>query len=118
MEVVRVLREWHSHWRKLYLVRDQEKIDSVGNRMRQLMQLRKQLLSSTCTTDMARDLKSKIVALIDWGNRLLNLDLVPRVEFNPVDPESMSPIELLDIHVKATHSEAKVSVFRVVNDLF
>lgn len=37
--------------------------------MRELLEWRKQLLTGTFTQDQTRELKLKITAKIDWGNR-------------------------------------------------
>lgn len=67
--------------------------------MEELIDWRKQLISSATTTDTSKTLTAQIVAKIDWGNHLLGLDFVPRINFEPIDPESMAPLELLDIHL-------------------
>jgi len=99
LEVVSTLREWYPKWRQLYLNRDNNKFESIRIAMIELIEWRKQLISSACTSDMAKSLKSLIVAKIDWGNDLLGLDFVPRVNYELIDPESKSPLELLDIHL-------------------
>jgi dedicator of cytokinesis protein 3 len=37
--------------------------------MRDLLEWRRQLVSGTLTQDQTRELKMKIIAKIDWGNR-------------------------------------------------
>jgi dedicator of cytokinesis protein 3 len=99
LEVVSTLREWFTKWRQLYLNRDNEKFESIRIAMDELIEWRKQLISSATTSDMAKSLKAQIVAKIDWGNDLLGLDFVPRLNYELIDPESKSPLELLDIHL-------------------
>jgi len=99
LEVVSTLREWFTKWRQLYLNRDNDKFESIRIAMDELIVWRKQLISSATTSDMAKSLKSQIVAKIDWGNDLLGLDFVPRLNYELIDPESKSPLELLDIHL-------------------
>ncbi|MPC56723.1 Dedicator of cytokinesis protein 4 [Portunus trituberculatus] len=55
---------------------------------------RKQLITGTLTSDQIMQLKLKITQKIDWGNRKLGLDLVPRVEGEMVDPDAVSVVEL------------------------
>ena len=98
-EVVSTLREWSTKWRQLYLSRDYNKFDSIRIAMIDLIDWRKQLISSATTTDMSKALRAQIVSKIDWGNHLLGLDFVPRVNCEPIDPEIKSPLELLDIHL-------------------
>ncbi|KAJ3643045.1 hypothetical protein Zmor_025783 [Zophobas morio] len=68
-EVTLVLREWGDIWKKLYVQREQYKFETVGKVMRDLLEWRRQLVSGTLTQDQTRELKMKIIAKIDWGNR-------------------------------------------------
>lgn len=97
-EVVMTVREWRYHWHQLYLQRETAKFEAVHLAMNELIHWRRQLLSSTCTTEEAKNLKASIVDKIDWGNDLLGLDLVPRVSYEPVDTDSLSALELLELH--------------------
>jgi hypothetical protein len=87
LEVVSTLREWFTKWRQLYLNRDNDKFESIRVAMDELIGWRKQLISSATTSDMAKSLKAQIVAKIDWGNDLLGLDFVPRLNYELIDPE-------------------------------
>ena len=98
-EVVSTLREWSYKWHELYLKRDHNKYEAIRVAMEELMDWRKQLMASATTTDTSKTLTAQIVSKIDWGNHLLGLDFVPRINCETVDPESMAPLELLDIHL-------------------
>ncbi|CAG2166358.1 unnamed protein product, partial [Oppiella nova] len=107
LEVVSTVREWYTKWRELYLKRDYARFESIRIAMVELMEWRKQLLSTATTSDMAKTLRSQMVSKMDWGNDMLALDLVPRLPSGePVDPELKSPLELLDIHLAAYLSGA------------
>jgi dedicator of cytokinesis protein 3 len=49
--------------------REHYKFETVGKVMRDLLEWRRQLVSGTLTQDQTRELKMKIIAKIDWGNR-------------------------------------------------
>ena len=49
--------------------RENYKFETVGKVMRDLLEWRRQLVSGTLTHDQTRELKLKIIAKIDWGNR-------------------------------------------------
>lgn len=49
--------------------RENYKFETVGKVMRDLLEWRRQLVSGTLTHDQTRELKVKIIAKIDWGNR-------------------------------------------------
>ncbi|XP_066149763.1 dedicator of cytokinesis protein 3 isoform X2 [Euwallacea fornicatus] len=98
-ELSLVLREWVRIWKDLFVQRNQYKFDTVGKVMRDLLEWRRQLVSGTLTHDQTKELKMKIIQKIDWGNRKLGLDLVPRQGANMVEPDSMSVVELYHVHV-------------------
>lgn len=106
LEVVSTLREWHRIWsRVLYLKRrptDEELFNKIGATFNELIEWRRQLINGTLTQDQMNEIKLKMAAKIDWGNRLLGLDLVPRVDGQVADAELVSPIELFGIHVRSS----------------
>ncbi|CAH1968130.1 unnamed protein product [Acanthoscelides obtectus] len=77
--------------------------------MRDLLEWRRQLVSGTLTHDQTRELKTKIIQKIDWGNRKLGLDLVPRQGAQMVEPDSMSVVELYHVHVSSAENTQGVS---------
>lgn len=103
-EATCVLREWHPIWKKLYLERNGTKFLAIQKVMRDIMDWRRQLVMGTLTQDQIWDIKTKITAKIDWGNRHLGMDLVPRVDCDVVNPDTLSPVELYEVHLKSSDS--------------
>lgn len=68
-----------------------------------LIEWRSQILSGTLPQDELKELKKKVTAKIDYGNRILDLDLVVRDEDgNILDPELTSTISLFRAHEVAS----------------
>uniref|UniRef100_A0A8D2KZ44 Dedicator of cytokinesis 1 n=1 Tax=Varanus komodoensis TaxID=61221 RepID=A0A8D2KZ44_VARKO len=98
-EVTTTLREWSTIWRQLYIVSTMEMFLSVRNMIYDLIEWRSQILSGTLPQDELKELKKKVTAKIDYGNRILDLDLVVRDEDgNILDPEQTSTISLFRAH--------------------
>ncbi|XP_075236477.1 dedicator of cytokinesis spg [Lycorma delicatula] len=108
-EVTLVLREWCLIWKMLYVEREQYKFNTLRKVMCELVDWRRQLLLGTLTLDQIRELKLKITGKIDWGNRKLGLDLVPRCASEMVDPSSMSIVDLYQVHVQSAESSSGAS---------
>ncbi|CAE1274916.1 DOCK3 [Acanthosepion pharaonis] len=66
--------------------------------MQDLIAMRRTLLADTYTQDQKQDLKMKIAQKIDWGNKNLSLDLVPRLNGEQVDADKISIVQLYRIH--------------------
>ncbi|XP_045606392.1 dedicator of cytokinesis protein 3 isoform X3 [Procambarus clarkii] len=108
-EAASVLREWGQIWKNLYVLLgtthgDQELWDAVRKAMMDVADWRKQLITGTLTSDQIAQLKLKITRKIDWGNRKLGLDLVPRVDGEMVDPDAVSVVELHQVHVQSAEA--------------
>ncbi|MGH0165798.1 UNVERIFIED_CONTAM: hypothetical protein FKN15_049625 [Acipenser sinensis] len=102
-EVTTTLREWGSIWKHLYVTNKQDKWQQVQRMMWELMEWRSQLLSGTLPKDEYKELKQKVTSKIDYGNNILELDLVVRDENgNILDPEDTSVISLFRAHEEAT----------------
>ncbi|MGH0165729.1 UNVERIFIED_CONTAM: hypothetical protein FKN15_052987 [Acipenser sinensis] len=102
-EVTTTLREWGSIWKHLYVTNKQDKWRQVQRMMWELMEWRSQLLSGTLPKDEYKELKQKVTSKIDYGNNILELDLVVRDENgNILDPEDTSVISLFRAHEEAT----------------
>uniref|UniRef100_A0A8C0L4Q1 Dedicator of cytokinesis 1 n=1 Tax=Canis lupus dingo TaxID=286419 RepID=A0A8C0L4Q1_CANLU len=98
-EVTTTLREWSTIWRQLYVVNNREMFRSVRHMIYDLIEWRSQILSGTLPQDELKELKKKVTAKIDYGNRILDLDLVVRDEDgNILDPELTSTISLFRAH--------------------
>uniref|UniRef100_A0A8C7RZW3 Dedicator of cytokinesis 2 n=1 Tax=Oncorhynchus mykiss TaxID=8022 RepID=A0A8C7RZW3_ONCMY len=99
-EVTTTLREWGSIWKQLYV---KNRVVQVQGLMWDLMEWRSQLLSGTLPSDEFKELKQKVTSKIDYGNKILELDLVVRdVNGNMLDPENASVISLFRAHQDAT----------------
>ena len=79
-EVCSVLLEWNEMIRQLYVYRDDTKFAQMQKLMEHLIDLRSQLLSGLLTQQQIRELKMNITNKINFGNRMLDLDLIPREE--------------------------------------
>ncbi|XP_028975025.2 dedicator of cytokinesis protein 2 isoform X1 [Esox lucius] len=102
-EVTTTLREWGSIWKQLYVANKKERVVQVQRLMWDLMEWRSQLLSGTLPSDEFKELKQKVTSKIDYGNKILELDLVVRdVDGNMLDPENASVINLFRAHQDAT----------------
>uniref|UniRef100_A0A8B9QR63 Dedicator of cytokinesis 1 n=1 Tax=Apteryx owenii TaxID=8824 RepID=A0A8B9QR63_APTOW len=99
-EVTTTLREWSIIWRQLYVVSiHAENYLRVRHMIYDLIEWRSQILSGTLPQDELKELKKKVTAKIDYGNRILDLDLVVRDEDgNILDPEQTSTISLFRAH--------------------
>ncbi|KAM9324829.1 dedicator of cytokinesis protein 1 [Gastrophryne carolinensis] len=98
-EVTTTLREWSNIWRQLYVQDNRDMFNCVRNMIYDLVEWRSQILSGTLPQDELKELKKKITARIDYGNRILDLDLVVRDEDgNILDPEQTSTISLFRAH--------------------
>uniref|UniRef100_A0A8C3IKB1 Dedicator of cytokinesis 2 n=1 Tax=Chrysemys picta bellii TaxID=8478 RepID=A0A8C3IKB1_CHRPI len=95
-EITTTLREWATIWKQLYVV-------SLGRMMCELMERRSQLLSGTLPKDELLELKKEVTSKIDYGNKILELDLVVRDKNgNILDPDRTSIISLFQAHKQAT----------------
>uniref|UniRef100_A0A8C5CJL0 Dedicator of cytokinesis 2 n=1 Tax=Gadus morhua TaxID=8049 RepID=A0A8C5CJL0_GADMO len=99
-EVTTTLREWGSIWKQLFVG---GRVEQVQGLMWELIEWRSQLLSGTLPNDEFKDLKQKVTSKIDYGNKILELDLVVRdCSGSVLDPERASVISLFRAHEEAT----------------
>ncbi|XP_072353782.1 dedicator of cytokinesis protein 2-like [Scyliorhinus torazame] len=102
-EITTTLREWSNIWKQLYMTGQISKFRQVTSMMCNLMERRSQLLSGTLPQDELKELKQEVTTKIDFGNKMLELDLVVRDENgNILDPDQTSIISLFRAHKKAT----------------
>uniref|UniRef100_A0A8C9VQN5 Dedicator of cytokinesis 2 n=1 Tax=Scleropages formosus TaxID=113540 RepID=A0A8C9VQN5_SCLFO len=105
-EVTTTLREWGSIWKQLYVVKNRHFF--LQRLMWDLMEWRSQLLSGTLPSDEFKELKQKVTSKIDYGNKILELDLVVRDENgNILDPDKASVISLFRAHEDASAKVAE-----------
>uniref|UniRef100_A0A673HQC8 Dedicator of cytokinesis protein 5-like n=1 Tax=Sinocyclocheilus rhinocerous TaxID=307959 RepID=A0A673HQC8_9TELE len=119
-ELGTTLREWTQIWHKLYVSNKTTLFRNVQQMAYSLIEYRSQIVSGTLPNDDLVALKKKVTAKIDYGNRILGLDLVVRDEAgNTLDPERTSTVSLFRAHESASHSideriqEEKVKHFGV-----
>uniref|UniRef100_A0A8D2Q3K9 Dedicator of cytokinesis 2 n=1 Tax=Varanus komodoensis TaxID=61221 RepID=A0A8D2Q3K9_VARKO len=99
-EVTCTLWEWGNIWKQLFVV---SYFCSQGIFMA-LMEWRSQLLSGTLPKDELKELKQKVTSKIDYGNKILELDLIVRDDDgNILDPDKTSVISLFHAHAEATN---------------
>uniref|UniRef100_A0A8B9EFC4 Dedicator of cytokinesis protein 2 n=1 Tax=Anser cygnoides TaxID=8845 RepID=A0A8B9EFC4_ANSCY len=104
-EITTTLREWATIWKQLYVVGQTERYRQVKQMMYELMERRSQLLSGTLPKDELLQLKKEVTSKIDYGNKILALDLVVRDEDeNILDPDRTSVISLFQAHKKAAQT--------------
>ncbi|KAM7361573.1 dedicator of cytokinesis spg isoform 1-T1 [Cochliomyia hominivorax] len=110
-ECTQVLREWSEIWKKLFVDRETYKFHTLRKVMLSILESRRELLGATLTQDQTLELQMTVVSKIDWGNRKLGLDLVPRVGPLAVDPHNIGIVGLYNVHVTSADN-AKASSSR------
>ncbi|XP_037810861.1 dedicator of cytokinesis protein 3 [Lucilia sericata] len=110
-ECTQVLREWSEIWKKLFVDRETYKFHTLRKVMLSILESRRELLGATLTQDQTLELQMTVVSKIDWGNRKLGLDLVPRVGPLAVDPHNIGIVGLHNVHVTSADN-AKASSSR------
>uniref|UniRef100_A0A8C9YVA3 Dedicator of cytokinesis 3 n=1 Tax=Sander lucioperca TaxID=283035 RepID=A0A8C9YVA3_SANLU len=88
------LQEWGILWKQLYVKHKVDLFHKLRHVMNELIDLRRQLIQGHLAQDQTREIKRHITVRLDWGNEHLGLDLVPRKEFEMVDPDQISVSEL------------------------
>uniref|UniRef100_A0A3Q3EY62 Dedicator of cytokinesis 5 n=1 Tax=Labrus bergylta TaxID=56723 RepID=A0A3Q3EY62_9LABR len=104
-ELGATLREWAQIWHKLYVANKTSQFRSVQQMAYSLIEYRSQIVSGTLPKDDLVELRKKVTAKIDYGNRILGLDLVVRDEAgNTLDPDQTSTVSLFRAHETASRS--------------
>nr|XP_034994667.1 dedicator of cytokinesis protein 5 isoform X3 [Zootoca vivipara] len=102
-ELTSTLREWAVIWHRLYVENKKTLFRHVQQMTYSLIEWRSQILSGTLPKDELAELKKKVTAKIDYGNRILGLDLVVRDDNgNILDPDATSTIALFKAHETAS----------------
>uniref|UniRef100_A0A8C9ZKT8 Dedicator of cytokinesis 5 n=1 Tax=Sander lucioperca TaxID=283035 RepID=A0A8C9ZKT8_SANLU len=102
-ELGATLREWAQIWHKLYVANKTTLFRGVQQMAYSLIEYRSQIVSGTLPKDDLVELKKKVTAKIDYGNRILGLDLVVRDEAgNTLDPDRTSTVSLFRAHETAS----------------
>uniref|UniRef100_A0A8C3MA08 Uncharacterized protein n=1 Tax=Geospiza parvula TaxID=87175 RepID=A0A8C3MA08_GEOPR len=104
-EITTTLREWAAIWKQLYVAGQTERYGQVKRMMQELMEQRSQLLSGTLPKDQLLRLRKEVTGKMDYGNKILALDLVVRDEDeNILDPDRTSVISLFQAHRRAAQT--------------
>ncbi|KAJ7422885.1 dedicator of cytokinesis protein 2-like protein [Pitangus sulphuratus] len=104
-EITTTLREWATIWKQLYVAGQMERYEQVKQMMQELMEKRSQLLSGTLPKDQLLRLRKEVTGRMDYGNKILALDLVVRDEDeNILDPDRTSIISLFQAHRRAAQT--------------
>nr|XP_046242635.1 dedicator of cytokinesis protein 5 isoform X3 [Scatophagus argus] len=104
-ELGATLREWAQIWHNLFVANKTTLFRSVQQMAYSLIEYRSQIVSGTLPKDDLVELKKKVTAKIDYGNRILGLDLVVRDESgNTLDPDQTSTVSLFRAHETASRS--------------
>ncbi|XP_006884978.1 PREDICTED: dedicator of cytokinesis protein 5 [Elephantulus edwardii] len=102
-ELTATLREWAVIWRKLYVTNKITVFRQLQQMTYSLIEWRSQIMSGTLPKDELAELKKKVTAKIDHGNKMLGLDLVVRDDNgNILDPDETSTIALFKVHEVAS----------------
>ncbi|XP_043358891.1 dedicator of cytokinesis protein 5 isoform X2 [Dermochelys coriacea] len=102
-ELTSTLREWAVIWHKLYVDNRMTQFRHLQQMTYCLIEWRSQILSGTLPKDELAELKKKVTAKIDYGNRILGLDLVVRDDNgNILDPDETSTITLFKSYEMAS----------------
>uniref|UniRef100_A0A8D0E8M0 Dedicator of cytokinesis 5 n=1 Tax=Salvator merianae TaxID=96440 RepID=A0A8D0E8M0_SALMN len=102
-ELTSTLREWVVIWHRLYVENKKTLFRHLQQMTYSLIEWRSQILSGTLPKDELAELKKKVTAKIDYGNRILGLDLVVRDDNgNILDPDATSTIALFKSHETAS----------------
>uniref|UniRef100_H9GH81 Dedicator of cytokinesis 5 n=1 Tax=Anolis carolinensis TaxID=28377 RepID=H9GH81_ANOCA len=102
-ELTSTLWEWAVIWHRLYVENKKTLFRHVQQMTYGLIEWRSQIISGTLPKDELAELKKKVTAKIDYGNRILGLDLVVRDDNgNILDPDATSTIALFRAHETAS----------------
>ncbi|ESO92727.1 hypothetical protein LOTGIDRAFT_232874 [Lottia gigantea] len=103
-EISAVLKEWNQIWKMLYVLRGKD-FDRVKEMLNELLIWRQKALSSKLTIEELGALQQKVTKKIDFGNALLNQDLVVRDKMgNVLNHDKNSIIEVFRRHVLAAEN--------------
>jgi hypothetical protein len=97
-EIGSALHEWCASWKDLFLHCNRSAFAELYNKMRDLVEWRRQVLTLSLTKDEMRELKQKITSTIDSVNKELKLDVVPREDSGEViNPKDISIVRLYKV---------------------
>uniref|UniRef100_UPI00358F3F9F dedicator of cytokinesis protein 1-like n=1 Tax=Myxine glutinosa TaxID=7769 RepID=UPI00358F3F9F len=108
-EITATLREWGNICLMHYVNGGVERIMQDRSRLNKLLNWRTQLLSGSLPTDEVFSIQQTVTSTIDYGNKMLGLDLVVRDKDGvALDPDCTSTISLYQAHCDSTTRLATV----------
>ncbi|XP_070539835.1 dedicator of cytokinesis protein 1-like isoform X2 [Ptychodera flava] len=108
-ELSSVLREWGLIWKQCYVDGMTENFEMLKGMMLDLVNLRRQIMSGTLPEEELKEIIQRVTSKIDYGNRILDLDLVVRDEDGGIiDPSMHSAIAVFKKHEIATQNIQRV----------
>eukprot|EP01137_Pigoraptor_chileana_P029724 Opistho-2@15258 len=101
-EITNVLHIWNAELKSLFKERKTESFTVLRKHISDLIGWRRQIISGTLPEDQLRDIRCQASLRIDTGNRMLNLDMVPRNEAgDALDADSIGIIDLFKVHQRS-----------------
>ncbi|TKS79108.1 Dedicator of cytokinesis protein 5 [Collichthys lucidus] len=117
-ELGATLREWAQIWHKLFVANRTALFRGVQQMAYSLIEYRSQIVSGTLPKDDLVELKKKVTAKIDYGNRILGLDLVVRDEAgNTLDPDRTSTTRLQNLEMRRQTLFSTVHTYSLLMNL-
>eukprot|EP00064_Thunnus_orientalis_P009322 superscaffoldBa00001176_g9345 len=117
-ELGATLREWAQIWHKLFVANKTTQFRSVQQMAYSLIEYRSQIVSGTLPKDDLVELKKKVTAKIDYGNRILGLDLVVRDEAgNTLDPDRTSTTRQQNLEMRRQTLFSTVHTYSLLMNL-
>ncbi|XP_072025453.1 dedicator of cytokinesis protein 3-like [Amphiura filiformis] len=93
-----VLKEWNAILKTKFLNKELW-VEDLRDNMLKLIDYRRQVMSGQLPQEQMREAKADITRCIDWVNMRLELDLVPNVDGDFIDPRACSVVELYKVHL-------------------
>uniref|UniRef100_A0A8C4Q7C8 Dedicator of cytokinesis 3 n=1 Tax=Eptatretus burgeri TaxID=7764 RepID=A0A8C4Q7C8_EPTBU len=94
VEITTTLKEWGALWKELFVNQRLDLFLKLRHAMVELLDLRRQLMAQHPSQEQVLEIKRLAAMRLNWGNQQLGLDLVPRKDYDMVDPEMISVAEL------------------------
>uniref|UniRef100_UPI00358F211C dedicator of cytokinesis protein 3-like n=1 Tax=Myxine glutinosa TaxID=7769 RepID=UPI00358F211C len=94
IEITTTLKEWGVLWKELFVNQRLDLFLKLRHAMVELLDLRRQLMAQHLSQEQVLEIKRLAAMRLNWGNQQLGLDLVPRKDYDMVDPEMISVAEL------------------------
>lgn len=112
--ISKCLKNWHEPWKRTFLEGGRE-FKVVYDLMEGLLHYEYQITTNDSVLSRSRidAIEQAVIRLVDYGNAILNIDLVIRVgddSSNEMDPFNVTTIELYQAHLKANDLRKKLLI--------